>query len=205
MPTDLPEQGLVVLGLEHGEHPEQAAHHHRCGHRRHPALELDHEVVQAGLGRAIAEGARRVERASQLTGAQGEYGFADTDLPEGEELSLNLSSCFFNGLQTTRNLVNVAWRILNLLRRSPSLGAGARPARRSSIRTSSRAATPTSWCAAIPPPEQVRVLLTRTLPWCVRISERAAIIALTRPLALLLRNVTGDRLRLRSAASCAGC
>ena len=95
MPTDLPEQGLVVLGLEHGEHPEQAAHHHRCGHRRHPALELDHEVVQAGLGRAIAEGARRVERASQLTGAQGEYGFADTDLPEGEELSLNPLQLFF--------------------------------------------------------------------------------------------------------------
>jgi hypothetical protein len=34
--------------------------------------------------------------------------------------------------------------------------AGARPAKRSSIRTSSRAATPRPWCAATPPPQRER-------------------------------------------------
>jgi hypothetical protein len=42
-------------------------------------------------------------------------------LAEGEVLSSNPLSFFFNGLQTTLILVNVAWRILGLLRRSPLL------------------------------------------------------------------------------------
>jgi hypothetical protein len=61
----------------------------------------------------------------------------------------------------TRLQVDVAWRILAPpLRLHPLQTAGGpvRPARRFSIRTSSRAATPTSWYAAIPPPESRAVL-----------------------------------------------
>jgi hypothetical protein len=43
-------------------------------------------------------------------------------------------------------------------------GVGARPAKRSSIRTSSRAATPTSWCAATPPPEITTRVLAPSKP-----------------------------------------
>src|SRR5918995_7279034 len=77
-------------------------------------------------------------------------------LPGYPTLSSNPLRRLFNGLGTTWIVVDVAWRILNLLRRSLfAWQAGPMRGLQSGLqsRISGRAATPTSWCAARPPPE----------------------------------------------------
>jgi hypothetical protein len=78
-------------------------------------------------------------------------------LAEGEELSTNPLRAYFNDLRTTENAVEVDWRIWTPVLGCPSTATAGGPARglqkRASIRASSRAATPISWCAVTPPPK----------------------------------------------------
>jgi hypothetical protein len=77
-------------------------------------------------------------------------------LAEGEELSSNPLCVRFQRLRITHILMD-RWRMID----SPKVRRVGRPAKRPSIRTSSRAAIPTSWCAATPPPE-IRPVLSST-------------------------------------------
>jgi hypothetical protein len=99
------------------------------GRRESRALETDSEPPAPVQGAQLSAKNGRIPGLFR-TDHRAERGSPTDVLAEGEELSSNPLRAFFNDLGITQIVVDVAWRILNLLQRSPLYHRGSGDCRR---------------------------------------------------------------------------